>query len=470
MELGPCGDSRPCMPSLPRIISHITNFTRLRASSAAFKYPIAINKALPNSVNMVLQDVNQSAPDSFSDNPYPDQSDPYASTSPPSSSGVRFDSSGLPQPLPIIGTFMGFSDFAVRFKTETTIKYAERKLGRQLNSEESQALAFHIYKLEQTKSYFAASGATAGAYRAYATMGTMRYPFYQPKIESMDPNKFAFLRGPMAQVGRHVWRFSLYLLVAGQMGSIVGQLIAQPMAAVNTSKDPKLEQFGNELKAASAMEKTQTAAQGREIQDRRREFERQTRDRSGMGPSPQAKWGNQPQPPARTTEDDMSPTSGNEPWGTQSSESGSWDSFSSQSDQNAPQPAQGPPSNRRAPPAQASSPFDDDASPTGGLFQEDVSKSSQPQPQDRSRPGESTWDRLRRGGAPLPGQRAPQQSRREPERREQREDSTLGDSFTFVEGDEERKRERERAQQEFDDRLERERQGRDFASDENKRW
>jgi hypothetical protein len=459
------------MPSSPRIITHITNLTRLRASSAASRYSIVTNKPSPHYVNMVLQDVNESAPDSFSDNPYPDQNDPYASTSPPSSSGARFDSSGLPQPLPIIGTFMGFSDFAVRFKTETTIKYAERKLGRQLNSEESQALAFHIYKLEQTKSYFAASGATAGAYRAYATMDKMRYPFYQPKIESMDPNKFAFLRGPMAQVGRHVWRFSLYLLVAGQMGSIVGQLIAQPMAAVNTSKDPKLEQFGNELKAASAVEKVKTASQGREIQDRKREFERQTRDRSGMGPSPQAKWGNQPQQPAQGTEDDMSPTSGNEPWGTQPSASGSWDSFSSQSDQNAPQRAQGHPSNRRAPPNQASSsPFDDDASPTGGLFQDDVNRTAQSQQQDQSRPGESTWDRLRRGGAPLPGQRSPQQSRREPERREQRENSTLGDSFTFVEGDEERKRERERAQQEFDDRLERERQGRDFASDENKRW
>jgi hypothetical protein len=421
---------------------------------------------------MVLQDVSESAPDSFSDNPYPDQNDPYASPSSPSSSGARFDSSDLPQPLPIIGTFMGFSDRAVRFKTETTLKFAERKLGRQLYSHESQALAFHIYKLEQTKSYFAATGAAAGAYQAYATMDKMRYPFYQPKIESMDPNKFAFIRGPMAQVGRHVWRFSLYLLVAGQMGSIIGQLIAQPLAAVNTSQDPKLEQFGNELKAASAVEQTRTSAQGREIQDRKRDFERQTRDRSGMGPSPQAKWGNQP--PPQTADDDMSPTSGNEPWGTQPSTSGSWDSFSSQADQNASQRAQDLPSNRRAlpsraPPASSTSFDDDDASPTGGLFQDEVNNTSPIQQQ--SRPGESTWDRLRRGGAPIPGQRPPQQSRRgEPERREQRENSSLGDSFTFVEGDEERKRERERAQQEFDERLERERQGKDFASDENKKW
>jgi hypothetical protein len=370
---------------------------------------------------------------------------------------------------------MGFSERAVRFKTETTLKFAERKLGRQLYPQESQALAFHIYQLEQTKSYFAATGAAAGAYRAYTTMGTNRYPFYQPKAESIDPTKFAFIKGPMAPMARHAWRFSLYLLVAGQMGSIIGQLIAQPLAAVNTSKDPKLEQFGNELKASAAAEQTKTAAQGRDIQERRREFERQTRDRSGMGPSPQAAWSKQ-QPPARSSDDDMSPTAGNEAWGTQSSASGSWDSFSSQADQDMPQRSQRPPSNetqsRRAPPrteASASpSPFDDDASPTGGMFQDEVNNGAA---QQQSRPGESTWDRLRRGGAPIPGQRPAQQPRRaEPERREQREDSTLGDSFTFVEGEEERKRERERAQREFDERLERERQGRDFTGDEGKKW
>jgi hypothetical protein len=67
---------------------------------------------------MVLEDIENTAPEGFSDNPYPSSDDPYASASPPSS-GARFDASTLPQPLPIIGTFMGFSDRAVRFKTES---------------------------------------------------------------------------------------------------------------------------------------------------------------------------------------------------------------------------------------------------------------------------------------------------------------------------------------------------------------
>lgn len=403
---------------------------------------------------MVLQDVQDTAPESFDDNPPPDQND-----NPSSPYGPRFDPTSLPQPLPVIGAFMGFSATAVRYKTETTLKFAERKLGRNLNPAESQALAFHIYQLEQTKSYFAATGAGAGAYRAYSTMATNRYPFYQPKAESIDPNKFGPFKGPMAATARHAWRFSLYLLIAGQMGSIIGRMIAQPLAAVNTSKDPKLEQFGNELRAASATAEKKTAEQGREIQDRRREFERQTRERGGMGPAPQATWGRQP--PAQANDDDSSPTAGNEAWGSQPSSAGSWDSFSSGQSSQQPPP-------RQAPPA-SSSPFDDDdASPTGGLFQEEVNSSTS---QQQARPGESTWDRLRRGGAPPPVQRPPQQSRRaEPERREQREGSTVGEAYTFVEGDEERRRERDRAQREFDERIERERQGRDFTSDEGKRW
>jgi hypothetical protein len=408
---------------------------------------------------MVLEDVENTAPESFADNPYPSSKDPYASSSP--ASGVRFDASAYPQPLPVLGFFMGFSESAVRLKAEHTLKFAERKVGRQLYPEESQALAYHIYQLEQTKSYFAATGAAAGTWRWYNTWDKMRYPFYQPKVEDINPNKFAFVRGPMAQFARHTWRFSLYVLVAGQMGNVIGQLLAQPLAAINTSNDPKLEQFGKELKAASHTEGQRTAEQGREIQQRRREFQEQVRNRDGGGPSPQARWGKQA-PRNEATGDDMSPTAGNESWGTTTTGTESWETFSNDSAQPAP--------SRQS--AQSSTlPFDDDASPTGGLFQDEVSNPRR-QPDSQARPGESSWDRLRRGAAPAPLQR-PQQSQSQravPERREQREGSTLGDSYQFVEGDEERNRERLRAQEEFDARLEKERRGGDFNSDEGKRW
>jgi len=421
---------------------------------------------------MVLEDVENTAPESFGDGPYPSSNDPYSSPpTTPTSNGHRFDASTLPQPLPIIGPFMGFSHAAVRFKTESTLKFAERKVGRQLDPEEAQALAFHIYKLEQTKSYFAATGAAAGTWQWYRTWDKMKYPFYQPKVEDIDKNKFGPITGPRAQFARHAWRFSLYVLVAGQMGSIIGQLIAQPLAAVNTSNDPKLEKFGIELKASSHADEKQNGQMGREIGDRKRQFEEKVKNRSGGGPSPQASWGKQPK---SQSDDDMSPTAGNETWG---SDAESWETFSEEKPQTKPQTQQGQPLsqawNRQPPPrsqpeSSSSLPFDDD-SPTGGLFQDEV-KNPQPQPQAQTG---SSWDRLRRGDAPVPLQtphRHPYPQQAVPERKEQREGSTLGDSFSFVEGDEERNRERERAQQEFDARIEKERQGRDFNGDERKNW
>lgn len=413
---------------------------------------------------MVLQDTNDNAPDSFSDSPYPSANDPYASNAAPPS-GSRFDSSSLPQPLPIIGPLIGFSDAAVRFKTETTIKFAERKVGRYLNPEETQALAAHIYQLEQTKSYFAATGAVAGAYRWYNTMNTYNYPFYKPKVEDINPNRFGPIKGPMANYARQSWRLSLYLVVAGQMGNIIGQLLAQPLAAQRTSQDPKLEQFGKELKASVGTEQKKNAEQGRQIEDRRKEFqERLQREKMG-GIAP---------PPARRTQsgdDDMSPTAGNEAWGSATSSQGGWGDGGF-----AAEPKQHKLNfdNRRpTPPSSSPLPFDDDdASPTGGLFQDEVTANANTPSQPQVRPGESTWEALRRGvrPAPVPAPNRMDRRRAEPERREQREGSTLGDSFTFVEGDEERKRERERAQREFDERLERERQGRDFETEERKRW
>lgn len=433
---------------------------------------------------MVLQDMETQAPDSFTENSNPSDNDPYASsTSPSLSSGERFDASNMPSPIPLIGPFIGFSSRALRFKADTTLSFAEKKLGRTLHPEEAQALAYHIYKLEKSKSYYAATGAAAGVYRWYATMATYQYPFYKPKIESIDPNKFGPIKGPAANAARQTWRFGLYALVAGQMGNIIGQLIAQPIAAYETSVDPKLEEFGREIKAASARDERGNSERGRMIEERRKDFEARRRQEGtgGMTPPYGARGGERRQAPpiAGNDDDDMSPTSGNEPWGTSSSSS--WGDFASE-DQPKPQPErqsvdvrarrQPPYQSTQPAPTTSSSPFDDDASPTGGLFHSETT--AQPTP-SASRPGESSWDRLRRGaGAGTAQQGASQQDRIQRFASRQRgsgaEGSTVGDNFTSVEGKDARDAERESAQREFDERLERERRGGDFNESGSKKW
>lgn len=432
---------------------------------------------------MVLQDIENQAPDSFTEPSNPSDNDPYAS-SPSPASGERFDASNMPSPIPIIGPFIGFSSRALRFKAETTLSFAEKKLGRTLHPEEAQALAYHIYKLEKSKSYYAATGAAAGIYRWYATRVTYQYPFYTPKLESIDPNKFGPIKGPSANLARQSWRFGLYALVAGQMGNIIGQLIAQPIAAYETSVDPKLEEFGREIKAASARDDKGNSERGRMIEERRKEFDARRRQegKGGMTPPYGARGGEGRQTPplAGNDDDDMSPTSGNEPWGTQAQSS--WGDFASE-EQPKPQPQRAsvdvrerrrPPYQSTQPaPSSSSSPFDDDASPTGGLFHSETTA------QPASRPGESSWDRLRRGASGAgAGVGAPQGSQQDRIQRfassrpsgNSAEGSTVGDDFTFVEGKEARDVERERAQREFDERLERERRGGDFIEEGSRKW
>ncbi|KAF3051424.1 hypothetical protein E8E11_007319 [Didymella keratinophila] len=427
---------------------------------------------------MVLQDIENQTPDSFTEPPNSSDSDPYASTStsPSLASGERFDASNMPSPIPIIGPFIGFSSRALRFKAETTLSFAEKKLGRPLNAEEAQALAYHIYKLEKSKSYYAATGAAAGIYRWYATRATYQYPFYTPKLESIDHNKFGPIKGPSANLARQSWRFGLYALVAGQMGNIIGQLIAQPIAAYETSVDPKLEEFGREIKAASARDEKGNSERARMIEERRKDFDARRRQegRGGMTPP----YGARAEKTIAGDDDDMSPTSGNEPWGSQSQSS--WSDFASE-EQPKPQLERAsvdvrsrrqPPyqSTQPAPSSSSSSPFDDDASPTGGLF------ASETTAQPTSRPGESSWDRLRRGASGASASQRSQQDRIQRFASSRQggssgaEGSTVGDDFTFVEGKEARDVERERAQREFDERLERERRGGDFNEGGSRKW
>lgn len=417
---------------------------------------------------MVLQDLGETPSDSFNDSPYPSDNDPYSSTSTPS--GRRYDASQLPQPMPILAPFMGFSESVIRFKTESTIKFAEKRVGRSLTPEEAQTLAFHLYRMEQTKSYFTFTGMTFGVKRWYDTMATYRFPLYQPKVEEINPNKFLFIRGPLAQYARHSWRFFLYAFCAGELGKLIGQLVAQPLAARDTAADPKLGQFAVDLKAAISIEQQQTrdGIQRTQTERERRLSEMQRREGNSPGGhlgrnadgsevlpphAGQPRWGRRAPPAASPAQDadDMSPTAGNDPWTPVGESAFSPEPTYAQQSQ---QPTHVP--NRVN--SHPSRPAEDDMSPTGGQFNDEV--------ETRSQPGESAWERLRRGGPP-PGRRAPPPRREDNPygnvQRERKEGSTTGDGFAF-ESDEERKR----AQREFDERIERERQGKDF--DEERKW
>lgn len=423
---------------------------------------------------MVLEDVGDAPRDSFGDSSYPSDNDPYSSST---TTGRRFDASQLPQPIPILGPFLGFSQRAIRFKTEQTLQFAEKRVHRALTQEEAQTLAFHLYKMEQSKSYFVAVGWGYGTWRWYSTMSAIRFPFYRPKPGDIDPNKFLFIKGPAAQWARHSWRLLIWGALAGEVGRFLGYVTVQPIAARDTAADPKLEEFTKDLKSAMGADIQQGHDHAEQQRNERLRRMGKNPDGSPIHPKPHDSPGQELPPHAgaprpwafgrrpqdsspAVAEDDMSPTTSNEPWPSAPSNSYGDSTFAPDSTEN--QKRQ--PVSRATPPnnpfgRKSSEPADDDMSPTGGFFQEEV--------QNQSKPGESAWDRLRRGGGPLPGQRPPPR-RSETPNKEQREGPTLGDSFTFADSEEERKRAQERAQREFDERIERERRGKDFNDDQ--RW
>jgi hypothetical protein len=411
---------------------------------------------------MVLQDGDMSS-DSFNENPA--DNDAYSSSSAPRSN--RLDTSQLPRPLPLIGPLLGMSEESRRTKAEATIKYAEQSLNRQMTYEEAQAFATHLFRIDQFCSYTGAVGVAWGTWKWYRTMDMGRYPFYQPKPESINPNKFLIIRGPYANYARQSFRLGVYQLVAAEIMKLVGTLVAQPVAARDTAADPLLANFKVDLMKVMESRKEEQRSQ---IEHRRNEsYRRQGQNPDGSpikelpphagAPRPWAGARKAPTPPTPipTPEDDMSPSAGSgESWYGESNPPSDY-TRDNQPSQKSTQSATSKSPRERQPTRPAD---DDDTSPTGGMFQDDVQNQS-------GRPGESSWERLRRGGAPLPGQRPPPR-KYDPPREEQRQGSTLGDSFAFAETDEQRQRGQERAQREFDQRLERERQGKDF--NDERRW
>jgi len=404
-------------------------------------------------INMVLGDANP-PPDNFSGGGH--SPDPYDQDAYATQSAQSVDLSKMPQPIPVFGPLMGYTEGWARYKIANNAKLAQEVVGRQLQPKELERLSYYILEIESQKSNLAALGLSLGIWRAWATMQNYRYPFYQPKPDSVNLNKFLFIKGPMANYVRHSWRFTLYALFASQMGKAIGATVAQPVAAQKTRTDPELQEFVRDARAIREKKAEQVRQKWMENSRTRPDPHVPDTPPDG-GAFGQYGRGRRMEPVQRSRPTDD--------YGSQTSSS------SSEYDTSGFQPESQPPSRPSQQPTSSQSSGawgfwgsgssngnDDDASPTGGMFQEEVEKSKSS--------GQSSWERLRRGAPPpAPTQRPPQRSQHP--QREQRENSSPGDSWTFAGTDEEREAARRIAQREFDERLERERRG---GFDEGKKW
>ncbi|CCU81922.1 hypothetical protein BGHDH14_bgh00902 [Blumeria hordei DH14] len=177
------------------------------------------------------------------DEPPHSDNDPYAESS-SSNNTVQYhiDMTGFPKPIPIIGGILGYE---AKFKREAHHKMlvATRDMGRRLNQDEVNAIAFWLAKRQAITSWGTPIGIAGGIWRAYNTMKTFRFPLWQPDLKFWNMNRFGPLRGLYATICWHTLRYLSY----GMSGELMSRLFfgsyAISTASVGAANDPRLKNY-----------------------------------------------------------------------------------------------------------------------------------------------------------------------------------------------------------------------------------
>ncbi|KAJ9623085.1 hypothetical protein H2203_006018 [Taxawa tesnikishii (nom. ined.)] len=415
-----------------------------------------------------------------SDSPYPTASSPGVSS--PAASGrtpggapytqeVDLDVNKLPKPFRFLGAGPGLNQSTIR-AIRDQCQFAANLLQRPLRQEEVDSLGYHFARGMRVASYGAPVGVSAGLLYAYATRSKWRFPFYTAKEgTAFNPNKVLSLEGPRARAIWHILRFQSYGFIGFILGGIFFSSYAVSINAAGKATDPRLKDFNQALnqrmkEGARAPPLRPPMGQRSSVDTQEGRMDQQVeRVRRDLQNRPRGQ---------RQDDDDMSPTSGTfaNDYPDASSDTGLMSDAQMRSQEQRQQ------ADARTSPAQnrentfrmdkvTTQPrnFDsDDASPTAG--------STSP---GKSYPAGSAWERVRReaavGQQPSKGSTGNAWAGNRGVQQEQREGSTLGDSFSFSETEEERQLAKTEAQKDFDARVERERQGGDFNEEKRgRRW
>lgn len=427
---------------------------------------------------MVLDDASPVGSDDFADDAPDSDNDPYSSSG-PSESALVLDTSKFPQPFPILGPMFGYNGQLLSKLVHKRIDAAVKMLERPTTEDEATAIAYWTAKQIAVASWGVPLGIAAGTLRAYQTADTFRFPFYKPEPDTFralawPSARTALLSGPRAVAAWHATR----LLAYGFMGSFFGRILltsyGMSVSTVGEIADPRLMNY------VEAARKVAQSARGRlpnESQKLRKVGGVQEKDATTIWKDRIRKIGDNTSPDIEQYGD------------TKSSESPAIVEDAVMPDRNTKTPEGGARPSRETYPKEVNagaSPMEeqaqsfdyssDEASPTGGRGVEDTIAA-----------GGSAWDRIRRQASGQPagnrgsnwpagqGHQAPrpdQRAWRRDGQRHPRQRPETRDSISYSKSEEERQLARDEAQKEFDARVEQERRGGGFSSDngDQKRW
>ena len=418
---------------------------------------------------MVLEDTAFPTPQT--DFPTTFDSDGQESTNQP-----QIDISNLPKGIPIFGRLFGFNDARLTRSINENIQNFVDHVHRQTTREEAEAIAYHTAKGQSILSYGQPLGLAAGAYQAWSTRKSYKFPFVKAK-EGFDGNIVMFrnmvlAQGQMARLFWHAARLGVYGAVGMWVVGISVAGYAASVSAVGQLSDPRLKDL---VQAVRDERKAQLERQGIRPPLRR--------DPTGQGPTNASDlWKNHRGAIGAPEVDDGSPAAGQGPdlADAQDMDPNFYANESADmSDEQAntviarPNPSQirrGPAWNRAAESRNVNA---EESVPTG--FYGDIDDASPTASTSGSVMGSNTqgkgkaWERLRReaginpstAGSSRPGRRRP------PPQQGMREDDS--DNYSFSNSDEEKQLSREKAQRDFDAQLERERRGEKFDSSSKSR-
>lgn len=440
---------------------------------------------------MVLD--NAAAPaDSFPDTVPSSDVDPYATSNPdftatrtpsfipinpPGQNQIYINTNSLPRRWSLLG--QKEHPQALIEGVKESCKFASNVLNRPLKQEEADAFAYHFAKSLRMGSYGTPVGAMLGGIQSYRTRSTYRFPLWSPFKEGgrLSADAFGPFKGDMARAAWHSMRISSYITVGAVLGQVFFGSYAISVGMAGRTMDPRLKDFVQALRrrmengTLEAAKQGNAPAPGAEKAPERVFPQSKDNAREAWRRNRQA-----PAPARQSADDDMSPTGGayEAEFSGASSDTGLL-SDSQMQDQEVQQRAD----QRRSPAENTATTFDMDkvTSQPRGFDQDDASPTAPARQQPpRKQPG-SAWERIRQEAAAgqqqgPSGPRSAADGGQPSTKSEQRDGSTLGDSFSFSESDEEKQLARSEAQKEFDSRVEREREGRDFEEGRSsrRRW
>ncbi|EME78333.1 uncharacterized protein MYCFIDRAFT_37270 [Pseudocercospora fijiensis CIRAD86] len=349
-----------------------------------------------------------------------------------------------------------------------TCKQASGILGRPVNQQEADALAYHMGRAIRIGGYGPPIGIAIGTVLAYRGIPKMRFPGYTPGAK-FNAEKFGPIKGALAKRMWQMMRFNAYWLVGALVGDILFGSYALTVGSTARLMDPRLKEFAEAIRTRAkngspiegSGERDHTAGprngetmdmakQRRRAQEAQDAWRRRRQEATGQASA------------SSTQGDDMSPTGG--AFGSEYLDLGSAPVTDTgmMSDDQVRRSSQRLEALQRADYAERN---ESAQSRPQTRPQRTEEKSQSTQNTSLPKSGGSAWERIRQqaasGGQQQSGTRNTASSRSSPS----------SDSFSFSSSEEDKQLARGEAQRDFDARLEQERQGKDFNDrSSGRRW